>query len=166
MDSLGVNLPGLITQVISFVILFVILQRLLYKPILKMLDHRSTRIKEGLDAAQQAKHETLRSQEEVRVQLESARSEGQQMIAKAQEIADRYRKEELTKAKMDIEAERARAQIDIQRERDSAIEEVRREFAGLAINAAERIISKSLDPATHKELIEEVLDDVSKSNSS
>ena len=165
MDSLGVNLPGLITQVISFVILFFILHRLLYKPILKMLDHRSNRIKESLDAAQQAKDEMLRSQEEVRGQLEAARAEGQQMIAKAQEVADRYREEELAKAKGDIETERERAQVDIQRERDSAIEEVRREFAGLAINAAERIVARSLDEAAHKELIEEVLDDASKSTS-
>ena len=165
MDSLGVNLPGLITQVISFAILFFILRKLLYKPILKMLDHRSNRIRESLDAAQQAKEEMLSSQEEVRGQLETARSEGQKMISKAQEVADRYREEEDAKAKVDIEAERERAQIDIQRERDSAIEEVRREFAGLAINAAERIVGRSLDEASHKELIEEVLDDASKSTS-
>ena len=84
MDSLGVNLPGLITQVISFAILFFILRKLLYKPILKMLDHRSNRIRESLDAAQQAKEEMLSSQEEVRGQLETARSEGQKMISKAQ----------------------------------------------------------------------------------
>jgi len=35
MDALGINLSGLITQVVSFLILFIALWLLLYKPISK-----------------------------------------------------------------------------------------------------------------------------------
>ena len=42
MDALGINLPGLITQVVSFAILFALLYRLLYKPVLRVLDQRSS----------------------------------------------------------------------------------------------------------------------------
>ena len=41
MGDLGINLPGLITQIISFVILFVILSKVLYKPLVAMLDQLS-----------------------------------------------------------------------------------------------------------------------------
>ena len=44
MDALGINLPGLITQIVSFAILFGILYMLLYKPILGMLEQRTNRI--------------------------------------------------------------------------------------------------------------------------
>jgi len=47
MEAIGVNLPGLITQIVSFVILFAALYALLYKPVLRMLDQRSSRIKES-----------------------------------------------------------------------------------------------------------------------
>ena len=47
MDALGINLPGLITQIVSFIILFVILSKLLYKPLVGMLDQRAEKIKEG-----------------------------------------------------------------------------------------------------------------------
>ena len=90
-------------------------------------------------------------------QLDEARAEGQQLIAQAREVADRFREEEIAKAREEIEGERARAQTNIQRERDAAIEEVRREFAGLAMTAAERVIDRSLDESTHRDLIEEVL---------
>ena len=39
--QLGINLPALITQVIIFVILILVLTKLLYKPMIKILDERS-----------------------------------------------------------------------------------------------------------------------------
>ena len=166
MEALGINLPGLITQVVSFVILFAVLYWLLYKPILRIMDQRSNRIKESLEAAQRAGEEAAHSQEEMQGQLDAARAEGQQLISQAREVASRFREEELAKAREEIEAERTRAQANIQRERDAAIEELRREFAGLAITAAERVVDRSLDESAHRELIEKVLDEGSQATRS
>ena len=159
MQALGINLPGLITQVVSFGILFAVLSVLLYKPILNALDQRSNRIKESLETADRGREEAARSQEEMRQQISEARSEGQNLIAQAREVADRFREEEISKAREDIRAERDRAEAAIQRERDGAIEELRREFAGLAITAAERVIGRSLDESAHRELINQVLEE-------
>lgn len=161
MEALGINLSGLITQVVSFLVLFGVLYALLYKPVLRLLDQRSARIKESLETAEQARADADRSQEEMRAEIETARSEGQSMIAQAREVADRFREEELAKAREEIEAERARAQANIQRERDSAIEELRREFSGLAITAAERVVERSLDDSAHRDIIEKVLEESS-----
>ena len=161
MDALGVNLPGLITQIVSFVILFWVLYHLLHKPVLRMLDQRSNRIRESLEAAETARQHAARSQEEMRKEIDTARAEGHQLIAQAREVADRFREEELAKAREEMASERARAQADIQRERDAAVEELRREFAGLAIDAAERIVERSLDESAHQELIEKVLEESS-----
>ena len=159
MEALGFNLPGLATQLVSFLLLLGILYALLYKPILRMLDQRAGKIKESLETAQLARDEAARSQEEMRIQIEQARAEGQSMIAQAREVADRFRDEELAKARQEIAAERARAEADIQRERDSAIEELRREFSGLAIKVAESVVSRSLDESVHRELIKQVLEE-------
>jgi F-type H+-transporting ATPase subunit b len=158
MEALGINLPGLITQVVSFVILFALLYWLLYKPVLRLLDQRSNRIKESLETAERVRQEAAQSQEEMQGQLEAARAEGQQLIAQAKEVADRFREEELAKAREGIAAERARAEANIQRERDAAIEELRHEFAALALTAAERVVERSLDEPAHRDLIEKVLE--------
>ena len=157
MDALGINLPGLVTQIVSFLLLFAVLYFLLYKPLLRMMDGRSARIRESLEKADQAREEAARSEENMQRQIEEARAEGQTMIAQAREVADRFREEELAKARQEIEAERDRAQANIRRERDAAIEELREEFSGLAISAAERIVGRSLDEDAHKDLIEDVL---------
>ena len=165
MAALGINLAGLLTHLISFVILVGLLTYLLYRPLLNVLDRRSDRIRESLEASQRAQEEAARSQEEMQEQLEAARAEGQQMIAQAREVADRFREEELARAREDIAAERTRAEANIQRERDAAIEELRREFAGLAVVAAERVIRRSLDDSDHSVLIEQVLEEGSQSAS-
>ncbi len=158
MDALGITIPGVAWQITSFVILFGILYKLLYKPILRMLDERSAKITEGLESAERAREEAAASREDMQRQLDEARTEGQAMIAQAREVADRFREEELAKARTEIAAERARAGAEIQRERDAAVQELRKEFAGLAISAAERVTKRSLDGSSHRELIDDFLE--------
>ena len=165
MEALGINLSGLLTHLISFVILVGLLTYLLYRPVIRVLDQRSDRIRESLEASQRAQEEAAQSREEMQGQLEAARAQGQQMIAQAREVADRFREEELARAREEIAAERMRAESNIQRERDAAIEELRREFAGLAVVAAERVIRRSLDDSDHSVLIEQVLEEGSQSAS-
>ncbi|MCY3544722.1 MAG: F0F1 ATP synthase subunit B [Chloroflexi bacterium] len=159
MEALGINLPGLLTHIISFLVLLIVLRLTLYKPIVNMLDQRSQRIRESLEAAERAQQESAASQEEVAAQLEAARAEGQQLIASAREVADRFREEETAKVRQEIEAERSRAEANIQRERDAAIEQLRSEFAGLAITAAEQVVERSLDEQAHQDIIDRVLEE-------
>lgn len=159
MDALGINLPGLVTHLISFTVLLIVLRIFLYKPIVNMLDQRSQRIKDSLEAAERAREESAASQAEVESQLEAARAEGQQLIATAREVAERFREEETAKVRQEIEAERTRAEANIQRERDAAIEQLRGEFAGLAITAAERVVERSLDEQAHQDIIDQVLEE-------
>ena len=65
MEALGINLPGLVTQLVSFLILFAILAKLLYGPIQKTLTDRTERIRESLEAADRAKEEAASSAERV-----------------------------------------------------------------------------------------------------
>ena len=74
MDAIGINLPGLVTQLVSFLILFFILSKLLYGPISKALDERSTRIKESLEAAERAQQDAASSAERVEQEIAEART--------------------------------------------------------------------------------------------
>ena len=156
-EALGISLPGLLTQLISFLIIFFILARFLYPSITRMLDERARRIKESLYAAEQAKQQAASAAERVEKEIANARAEGQRLVGEARDAAARFREDQQQRARQEADELIARARADIARERDAAVEQVRREFAGLAITAAERVIERSLDPASHRELIEGVL---------
>jgi F-type H+-transporting ATPase subunit b len=155
--ALGINLPGLLAQLIGFTILLVMLRVVAYKPVMKMMDERSMRIREGLEAADRMKQEASQAEVAVQKQLEEARQEGQTLIGQAQQISSRIQEEARQQARTEGEALLARARNEIGLERDEAIAQIRREFADLTIAAAEKVIGQSLDKKAHERLIEEVL---------
>jgi F-type H+-transporting ATPase subunit b len=157
--DLGINLPSLIAYVINFVILLGILSIFAYKPLLRVLDQRSERIRESLEAADRAREEAATSREAIEEQLNEARREGQRILEAARQAVDRYRGEEMDRARQDAESFVERARSDIQLERDTVIQEVRANFGDLAITAAERVIRRSLDRQAHEELISQVLEE-------
>ena len=159
MEALGLNLPQLIAQIVGILVLLFILKKLLYGPLLKVIDERSERIRESLEAAERTKEEAATNQEQMQEDLQKAREEGQQMIAQARDVAARFRDEEMAKAREEIAAERSKAETDIQRERDAAIEDLRREFAGLAISAAEQVVERSLSESDHRDIIDRVIEE-------
>ncbi|MGB2695431.1 MAG: F0F1 ATP synthase subunit B [Dehalococcoidia bacterium] len=157
MDELGINLPLLVAQVINFFIVLVALRLFLYKPVLAMLDRRAQRVREGLDAAEESKEHASAAEQEMTGQIEEARRQGQALIAQAQEASNRVQEEARNQARREAEVLLERARGEIQLERDQAIAELRREFADLTVNAAEKVISQSLDRDAHRRLIDEVL---------
>ena len=157
MDALGINLPGLLAQLIGFAILLILLRFVAFKPFMRMMDERSRRVREGLEAAEKMKEQAAQSDVAVQKRLDEARQEGQTLIGQAQQIASRLQDEGRQQARTEGEALLARARNEIQLERDEAIAHIRREFADLTITAAEKVIGQSLDKKAHERLIEEVL---------
>ena len=154
---LGINLASLVAFIINFVILFGLLTLVLYKPVTKMLDQRSAKIKESLEEAEHIKERSVQVEEEVKAQLEVARREGQAVVAQASQVGERVKEEARQEARQEAESLIARARLEIEREREQAINQLRQEFVDLAILAAEKVIEESLDKKAHQRIIEEVL---------
>ena len=159
MTQLGVNLPTLLVYVVNFSILLGVLYFFAYKPLLRAMDQRTTRISENLAAADRARDEAASSRSAIEEQLNESRREGQRLLDQAREAAERYREEEMVRARQEADSFVERARTDIQRERDAALDEVRISFGDLAITAAERVIRRSVDRQVHQELIAQVLEE-------
>ena len=157
--DLGINGPSLIAYLINFILLLGILTLFAYKPLLRVLDERSQRIRDSLEAADRAREDAASSQQVIEDQLNEARREGQRLLEQAREAAARFQEEQMNQARRDAETFVERARSDIQRERDAAVQEVRANFGDLAITAAERVIRRSLDRQAHEELISQVLEE-------
>lgn len=152
--------PGLmIWTIISFVILFFILKKVAWGPILKALDAREKAIRDNIDAAANAKAEAEKSLEEYKRQLAEAQAEAQVLVANARQAAEKVREDLIEKSKAEAEnqIERARKQIDL--ESQEAMNRIRSEIASLVIDSAEKVIKKSLSMEDHKRLIMESLEE-------
>jgi F-type H+-transporting ATPase subunit b len=155
--GLGINVPTLLAQIVNVVILLVVLYFVAYKPVMRMLDERSRRIKDSMKQADDIKEQAARTEEEVKKQLEAASREGQKRIAQAEKASEEMREKAKQGARQEAETIITQARGEIQRERDEAISELRKEVADLTIAAAEKVIDRSLDKKAHRELIDKVL---------
>lgn len=159
MEGLGISLPTLVAQIINFLILFGLLYLVAYKPIMRMFDERSKKIKESMEQTEIIKEQAVHAEEEVKKQLEAAAKGGQEVIARAVRTGEEVRQEAQQQARQEAESLINRARVEIQRERDGAIDELRKEFADLTILAAGKVVDRSLDKAAHRQLIDKVLEE-------
>ena len=157
--GLGINLPTLVAQIVNFIILFGLLYLVAYKPIMRLLDERSRKIRESMEQTELIKQQAAQADEEVKQRIEAAAREGQETIAKALRTGNEIRQQAQQEARQEAESLINRARGEIQRERDEAIGDLRQEFADLTIMAAEKVIERSLDREAHHQLIDKVLEE-------
>ncbi len=159
MEGLGISLPTLIAQIVNFAILFGLLYLVAYKPIMRMLDERSRKVKDSMEQTEYIKEQAAQAEEEAKKRIEAASKEGQEVIARAVRSGEEVRQKAQQEARKDVETLIAKARTEIQRERDEAIDELRAEFAELTILAAGKVIDRSLDKEAHRQLIDKTLEE-------
>ncbi len=159
MDALGINLSGLITQLVSFIILFLILKKVLFGPINKILQTRAKKIQESLDMAESVKLEATESAEKLEAEINKARQEGQKLIGDARDAAEKYKQQEILRTTSESEEMIKKANKSIEKERDLAIQSVRKEFSSLVISAASKVVEKTIDQKDHKEILDKAIGD-------
>lgn len=157
MGALGIDLWGLIVQLIAFVAFVLLFWRFALGPITNMLDERSRRISESMEAAERMRLEMAAAGARNEEILAEARQQAQQIITQAREVGDATMARAQQEASEQAETYLARAQATLRQETEQARLQLRQELADLAVMAAGRIVKKELDPAAQSRLIEETL---------
>ena len=158
MDSLVKLDPGLfIWTIITFLVLFTVLAKYAWKPLIKLLDDRENMIRSSLDDAEKAKLELERLNQESAAITAKARSEAQSILADSKSAAEKVKEDTIAKAKEQAIKIRDDAKKQIQVEKDKAITEIKQEVVSLTLSVAEKLINKNLNNADNKSLIEESL---------
>ncbi len=158
MEALGINLGYLISQIVNFTLLAVLLYFVAYKPILRMLDERSARIKQGLEDAELASRRAAEMEQEFEQRLAEARKEGQEIVAQATQMSEKARQEILATAREEARAQVEKAKEEIARERELAMSELRQQVADLSLSISEKVIGEALDQQRQRDLIAEFLE--------
>jgi F-type H+-transporting ATPase subunit b len=138
--------------------LAVLLYFVAYKPIMRMLDQRSERIKKGLEDAEMASRRAAEIEQEFERQMAEARKQGQEIIAQSTQMSEKARQEILGKAREEARAEVDKAREEIARERDLAMADLRQQVAELSLMISEKVIGETLDERKQRELITEFLE--------
>jgi F-type H+-transporting ATPase subunit b len=160
-EAFDINLVGLAFQVINFLLLLYILNRLLFKPLLARMDERSAKIERGLEDAEVAARDRELARAEREAAVAEARKEAAALIANANKIATDTRDDILTQARADAEKVTERAREEINAEKEKAMAQLRAQVADLALEAAGKLVRSDMNATTQRRLVEEFLAETS-----
>lgn len=141
----------------TFAILAFLLGRYAWKPLLTLLDERERSVKESLESARKARADADEMLQKNQEFLANARRETAALLEQGRKESEILRAELLTQARKESQDLIEQGKRQIQYEQKQAVEELRRQVAGLAIGAAERLIERNLDDATHRKLVADYL---------
>lgn len=107
---------SLIFVVIGVVLLAIVLDRVLFKPLLRVMRERETAIKSAMEAAESAAAKAQAASAEFDASVTAARADLYKQMDERRKAADGYRKElvEQTKADVHAQLESAKAELDAQ----------------------------------------------------
>jgi F-type H+-transporting ATPase subunit b len=157
LEKLGINLGFLISQIVNFTLLAVLLYLVAYKPVLRMLDERTARIKKGLEDAENASQRAAQMEQEFEHKLAEARREGQEIVAQAARMSEKTRQDILEKARQEANEQIEKAKDEITHEREQAMTELRQQVADLSLTISRKVIGATLDENRQRQLIAEFL---------
>ena len=159
-DLLVPKTAELIPAIIAFAIVFVVLSKLVWPTVVKMMDDREKAIKGEFEAAEKAKEEaqeTIAQSEEV---LAEARKEADDIIGQAKDAAEAERNRILVEAHTQAAATIEQGHKVVENERQRAMTDLSRSVVDLSVDIAGKIIGSDLDEAEHRALAERLLDEM------
>ena len=155
--------PGLIFwTLVTFILVALLLRRVAWGPILKVVDEREKAIAASIESAKRERAEAERLLAEQKEAIQKARAEAAEMMRRNAEDVEKLRNDLVSKARAEAEAQKTDALREIQNEKTKAINDVKNVAADLAIQIAERLLNERLDASKQKELANQYLAEVSR----
>ena len=153
--------PGLyIWTIITFLLLFYVLAKFAWKPLLSMLEERESLIKKSLSDAETAREELQKINLESEAIITNARTEAQSILSDGKAAAEKIKDDTVAKAKEEASKIREEAKQQNKAEKDRAISDIKKEVVDLSLNVAEKLIKKNISEKDNASLIEESLEKI------
>ena len=146
----------LVAQMVVFFILWWVVAKFIWPPLLMALDERAKKIADGLAAADKGKAELELANKRVEQALTEARNEGAQRIADAEKRAQMSAEEIKQNAQAEAARIIAQAKAEAEQQTVRARESLRDQVATLAVKGAEQILKREVNAQVHADLLNQL----------
>ncbi len=161
MDLLLPHLGLIVWTLLAFLIVFFILKKFAWKPIIKGLNDRETSIADAIATAEKVKLEMAQLKNDNEALLATAREERSAMLKEAKEIKDKMINDAKEEAKVQAAKIITDAQASINQQKMAAIVDLKNQVGKMVIEVSEKILRKELsNKADQENYIKELANDV------
>lgn len=160
LKQFGIEPTLLIAQIVNFLILLFLLNKFLYKPILKVLSSRRDRITKSLEDAERISEELEKTKQKSSQHIHVAILESKKIISEANAQAQSIIEDARARAKSDVEKILTQAKSEIESQHQAMKAELRSELADLVVLATQKVTSSLLDRRATQNLTSKVIKDL------
>jgi F-type H+-transporting ATPase subunit b len=158
--NFGITWPKFIAQFILFLVVYWVLNKYAFGPVLKMLQERRRRIEEGQHNAEKIKRQLAEAELRYQEVLRKANEEATKFLEEARASSDAITQKQLQQAIKDAEGIIAKAQETISQERNKMVAEVKKDMVDLVVKTTSKVVGKVITPEDEKRLSEETVKQV------
>src|SRR3974377_1436791 len=155
LHQFGVYWPNLIAQVVLFVIVYLVLKRYAFRPVIAMLEERRRRIEEGQINAENIKKQLAEAQAKYEEILAKANAEAPRVLEEVRASGDRLAEQKRQEAITGAEQITLKAQEAMALERERIMAELHQEVGRLVVDTTVRVTGKGVPPQDHQRINEE-----------
>jgi len=148
-SALGIDGSGIIFQIINFLILYYLLNRFLFKPIIKILDERQKKINDANLYIKQTNKEKANWDKMQEQAIKKAKDKTNIILQEAKLNADMQSKKIIQKASDEANRATKRAVAEIALQKDKMIKEAKKELIDLAVAITEKSLKGKIDRQTN-----------------
>lgn len=156
------HLGLMVWTIVTFLLLVVVLSKFGWKPLIQGLEEREDflrREREGAEAARKAAEELRLSYDK---QLNDAQVKVQSLIQGAEKDAQARKEDLLKTARQEADRLTEKTRKELAEEQRRLVAGLRNDVAALAVDAAEKILGKSVDKAVQDKALDSAADDLDK----
>ncbi len=157
-EKLGIDWRLLIAQIVNFSILAFILTKLLYRPLLKMLDERRASARATVEGAEELANAKRELSAETETERLRARKEADGILAEARKRADILRAEAVAQLEQELIALKNKTAAELENERARAMGQIKNDIAALALSAAEKVLEREVKDKDSMRLAQEAVE--------
>jgi F-type H+-transporting ATPase subunit b len=154
---MNLEIQQILTQIVAFLVMFWILKKFAWKPLLNLMEERKNIIQSEFDSIEEQKKEVKKLTDTYHDKLEEidslAKTTIQEAVNKGHKIAQEIENETRNRVAMILN----KAQTEMETEISQAKNQLKNAVIKMALTATEKIIQEKLDPTKHQKLIEEAI---------
>lgn len=155
---IGVNFWTALFVLLNTTVLFLVLKKFLFVPVMNMIKDRQEEIDTMYLEADNAKQGALALEAEYKEKLSQATITGERMVKEAMERGHSREEEILRQANAEASAIMAKASADIALEKKKALNDAKDEISEIAMAIAEKVVGRELSGADHEDLVNGFID--------
>lgn len=161
---ISVNIWQILISLANLLILFLIIKKLLFKPVKRVLAKRQETLDESYKAAEEANTEAQKKRDELDEKLANAQNRADEILKDATDNA-KYRGEKIVEEAQERADTIIRvAQNEAELERKKASDSIKREIVDVSSTLTEKMLEREINTEDHRALIDSFIEDIGDDN--